>query len=185
MIRNASSITNVDERTRIFALMDMATNLIAMVIQLLIVRHSVAKLGIGMTLALLPLVSLLGFILLAVNPVFAVIVVLQVVRRAMGFGLSKPTNDMLYSVVPTEQKYKAKNFIDTAIYRGGDVVGSWAIKGLQILSLGISGIALVMLPFAIIWAWCAFWLGAEYRRRDRNDRKQSTDSGSSEQTATA
>ena len=62
-----------------------------------------------------------------------------------------------------EEKYKTKNFIDTAVYRGGDVVGTWTIKLMS--ALGIAGISLVMLPFAIIWAVVSLWLGRDYKRR--------------------
>ena len=159
------AFADTDERTRVFALIDAATNTLAMIGQLLVVKHAVKHLGIGITLSLLPIVSIIGFALLAVNPAFAVVAVLQLVRRSLGFGLSKPTNDMLYSVVTPEEKYKAKNFIDTALYRGGDLIGVWTVRFMS--GLGISGIALAMLPFAIIWALIALWLGHDYRRRDK------------------
>ncbi|MEM9690432.1 MAG: MFS transporter, partial [Pseudomonadota bacterium] len=124
------------------------------------------KLGVGITLALMPLLSIVGFSLLAANPAFIVVAVLTVVRRALGFGLTKPTSDMLYSVVPDEQKYKSKNFIDTAIYRGGDLFGAWTVRGMQTLGLGIAGIALVMVPVGLIWIGLAILLGREYKRRD-------------------
>ena len=159
------AFASTDERTRIFALIDAATSTLAMIAQLLIVRRVIGRFGIGITLTLLPLISLVGFALLAVNPVFAVVAILQLVRRSLGFGLTKPTNDMLYSVVIPEEKYKAKNFIETAVYRGGDLIGTWTVRLLS--GLGISGISLVMLPFAIIWALIGLWLGRDYRRRDK------------------
>ncbi len=70
---------------------------------------------------------------------------------------------MLYSVVTPEEKYKTKNFIDTAVYRGGDVIGTWTIKVMS--ALGIAGISVVLLPFAILWAIVALWLGRDYRRQ--------------------
>jgi len=157
---------SADERVQFFARLDFATNLMALLLQALVVRHAVHKLGLGLTLTLLPIYSLIGFALLATNPAFLVVAILQASRRALGFGFSKPTSDMLYSVVPDDQKYKVKNFIDTAIYRGGDLVGTWAIRGLQVAGLGIAGIALVMLPFAVIWAGIAIALGREYLKRD-------------------
>ena len=159
------TFTDTDERTRVFALIDAVTNTLAMVGQLLVVKHAVRHLGIGVTLSLLPLLSLVGFALLAINPAFGVVAILQLVRRSLGFGLTKPTNDMLYSVVTPEEKYKAKNFIDTALYRGGDLIGVWAVRFMS--GLGISGISLVMLPFAALWAGIALWLGRDYRRRDK------------------
>ncbi|MDJ0916262.1 MAG: MFS transporter [Woeseiaceae bacterium] len=160
----AETVSTTDERTQVFARIDLATNLLAFFLQMFVVKQSVSRLGIGLTLAVLPFISIIGFALLALNPAFIVIAILQVVRRSVGFGLSKPSNDMLYSVVPTEQKYKSKNFIDTAIYRGGDLIGTWTIRALW--SLGIPIISLVLLPFAAIWVALAIWLGREYKRRD-------------------
>ncbi len=153
-----------DRQTQVFAFMDAAINALSFIGQLLIVKHSVQKLGIGWTLSLLPLLSIIGFVLLAINPTFAVIAAFQVLRRSLGFGLSKPTSDMLYSVVPQEAKYKAKNFIDTTIYRGWDVVSSWTVRSIG--SLGMSGVALVCVPVAAIWMLLVRWIGHEYQRRD-------------------
>jgi AAA family ATP:ADP antiporter len=160
----ANTVEGVDERTRIFSYIDGATGLFALFFQLLLVKHAVSKLGIGITLALMPLVSLLGFALLAVNPALIIVAVFQATRRAIGFGFVKPSSDMLYSVVSIEEKYKSKNFIDTAVYRGGDLIGTWTVR--LIWGLGISGIALVLLPFALLWVLLALWLGREYKRRD-------------------
>lgn len=160
----AESIQGVDERTQLFSYLDFATSLLAFLLQLLVLRHSVNKLGLGVTLALMPLVSVAGFAILAFHPALLAVAVFQAVRRAIGFGFAKPSMDMLYSVVTAEEKYKAKNFIDTAVYRGGDVIGTWAVR--LVWGLGISGIAIVMLPFALLWVLIALWLGREYRRRD-------------------
>ncbi len=161
-----NSIAGVDERTRFFSIVDATTSGLSLLLQLFAVRHAVRRLGLGLTLALMPLISLVGFGLLALNPTLLLIAVLQVVRRSVGFGFAKPGNDMLYSVVTPEEKYKAKNFIDTAVYRGGDIVGIWSVRALW--GLGVSGIALVMLPFALLWIFIALWLGREYRRRDHS-----------------
>ncbi|MDH3433735.1 MAG: MFS transporter, partial [Gammaproteobacteria bacterium] len=125
--------------------------------------HIVSRFGIGISLSLLPVVSVVGFALLALEPGLAIVAILTVARRGLGFGFTKPTTDMLYSVVTPEEKYKTKNFIETAIYRGGDVVGTWSIKLMSVL--GITGISIVMLPFAVLWAIISLWLGKRYRRR--------------------
>jgi len=155
---------STDEQTQVFALLDAMTNGLSLIGQLLIVRHSVRKLGVGATLALLPLVSVAGFALLAINPVFIVIAGLQVLRRSITFGLAKPTNDMLYAVVSPEAKYKAKNFIETTIYRGSDLISTWVIRFIG--GIGLSGVALVCVPIAAVWTVLALWIGREYRRRD-------------------
>ena len=159
------AIPNADEQTQFFSNMNVATNAISLIGQMFLVKHVVARFGIGVSLALLPIISVVGFVLLALDPVLGVVAVLTVARRALGFGFSKPTTDMLYSVVTPEEKYKTKNFIDTAIYRGGDVVGTWSVKLMG--ALGMAGISVVMLPFAVLWAIVSLWLGRDYRRRAR------------------
>ena len=66
---------------------------------------------------------------------------------------------MLFSVVTREEKYKAKNFIDTSVYRGADVAGAWLYAGLAALGLGLGSIAFVAIPLASLWAWVSFRLG--------------------------
>ena len=158
-----TAIPSPDERTQFFSNMNVATNALSLIAQMFIVKHVVVRFGIGRALALMPLVSILGFAWLALDPTLAVIAILTVARRALGFGFSKPSTDMLYSVVTPEEKYKTKNFIDTAVYRGGDVVGTWSIKLMS--ALGLAGISLVMLPFAVVWAVVSLWLGRDYKRR--------------------
>ena len=163
------AVSGTDQRTQLFGYIDGATNILSLVFQLLVVKHAVKKLGVGATLAIMPLLSLVGFAIIAVNPALLFVAVFQGLRRSFGFGFAKPTSDMLYSVVTPEEKYKAKNFIDTAVYRGGDLVGTWTVK--FIWGFGISGISVIMLPFAILWSIIAFWLGREYRRRDAADKE--------------
>jgi AAA family ATP:ADP antiporter len=154
-----------DRQTQVFAIMDALINAFSFIGQLLIVKHVVKRLGIGWTLALLPLVSVVGFSLLAMNPSFLIIAGLQIFRRSLTFGLTKPTNDMLYSVVSPEAKYKAKNFIETAVYRGGDLVSTWTIRFIG--GIGLSGVAMVCVPIALIWTMLVLWVGKEYGRRDK------------------
>jgi AAA family ATP:ADP antiporter len=160
-----TAIPDSNQQTRFFSNMNVATNALSLIGQMFLVKHVVRRFGIGASLSLLPIISVIGFAVLAFDPVLGVVAVLTVARRALGFGFTKPTTDMLYSVVTPEEKYKTKNFIDTAVYRGGDVVGTWTVKVMA--ALGIAGISFVMLPFAVIWAIVSLWLGRDYRRRAR------------------
>jgi K+-dependent Na+/Ca+ exchanger-like protein len=163
IVGNAEMSTN--ERVETFSLVDGTSNVLSLVIQLFFVGRAVKHMGVGRTLAILPVVSLLGFMLLAINPAFLVVAVFTAIRRGIGFGFAKPTHDMLYSVVTPSEKYKAKNLIETAVYRGGDLVGSWVVK--FVWAIGISGISILMLPFGVFWVLLALWLGKDYLRRDR------------------
>ena len=161
----SENFATTDEQTQVFALLDALTNALSLVGQLIIVKQVVQRFGIGISLSILPIVSVIGFAILAINPVFIVLATLQVARRSLTFGLGKPTSDMLYTVVSPEEKYKAKNFTETALYRGGDLVGAWAVR--LMAGLGLSGISLVCVPLAAIWTAVAFWLGKDYKRRDQ------------------
>ncbi len=160
-----AAIQSPDERTQFFSNMNVAANALALIAQMFLVKQVVTRFGIGRSLFLFPLASMIGFVILAFEPTLMAVAVLDVVRRGLGFGFAKPSTDMLYSVVTPEEKYKTKNAIDTAIYRGGDVVGTWAIKFMSILGMGIASISIVMLPFAAISAVVALWLGRDYKRK--------------------
>ena len=162
----SQSFTETDQQTRVFAVMDTFSNLLSFIGQLLIVKFTVQRVGIGMTLAMLPLVSIAGFALLALNPVFIIIAVFQVVRRGLAYGLTKPASDMLYSVVSREAKYKAKNFVETAVWRASDLIAVWTVRLLSGLGMAITGVALLCVPIAAVWGLLVIWIGREYRRRD-------------------
>ncbi len=159
------AITDADAQTQFFSNINNATNALALVGQLLVVKHVVSRFGVGVSLALMPVVSIAGFAILAVYPTLAAVAILTIARRGLGFGFTKPTTDMLYSVVTPEEKYKTKNFIDTAVYRGGDLIGTWSVRGLTTLGIGMSAISWIMVPITALWAIVALWLGRDYRRR--------------------
>jgi AAA family ATP:ADP antiporter len=160
-----ASIPEPDARTQFFSNINVASNFFALIGQMFLVKHVVQRFGIGTSLSLLPIVSVVSFILLAIDPVLGVVAFMTGARRALGFTFSQPTTDMLYSVVTPEEKYKTKNFIDTAVYRFGDVVGTFTVK--LMMGLGMTGVSMVMLPFAVIWAVISLWLGRDYRRQAR------------------
>jgi AAA family ATP:ADP antiporter len=160
----SETFATTDKQTQVFALLDALINGLAFIGQLIVVKRVVQRFGIGVSLSILPIVSVVGFALLALNPVFIVIAALQVARRSLTFGIAKPTSDMLYTVVSPEEKYKAKNFNETALYRAGDLVGAWAVR--MMAGLGLSGISLACIPLAAIWTAIAFWIGKDYKRRD-------------------
>ncbi len=165
------AIPSANEQTQFFSNLNNAINAISLLGQMFIVKHVVSRFGIGVTLSFLPIVSIIGFAMMAIDPTLGVVALLTVVRRALGFGFSKPTSDMLYSVVTPEEKYKTKNFIDTAVYRGGDLIGTWSVRLMTIVGFGISAISVAMLPLAALWTIVSIWLGRDYRRRAKQQRE--------------
>jgi AAA family ATP:ADP antiporter len=120
---------------------------------------------VALTLTLLPALSMLGFVTLGLAPTVAIIVMFQVLRRTGNFAVARPTREVLFTVIPREDKYKAKSFIDTVIYRSGDQVGAWSYALLSGLGLSLTGIALTAVPLSAVWLLNSFWLGREQERR--------------------
>ncbi|MCG6887528.1 MAG: MFS transporter [Proteobacteria bacterium] len=149
------------ERTAVFAAIDLAVNSLTILLQVFITGRLVKWIGLAWTLAMVPLLLCVGFVSLALAPVLAVLVVVQVIRRAGNYAITRPAREMLYVVLDREQKYKAKNVNDTVIYRGGDAVSAWLYAGLRSLGLGLSGLAWVAVPLAMLWAWAAYRLGRQ------------------------
>ena len=116
---------------------------------------------------------MIGFGTLALLPTIAVLVAYQVIRRAGNFAFARPTREVLFTVVPREDKYKAKSFIDTVVYRLGDQVGAWSYAGLGLLGLALAGIAWVAVPLSLVWLMNALWLG---RRQNSLQAKQAAES---------
>jgi AAA family ATP:ADP antiporter len=153
------SFDNSASRTALFAAMDFAVNFLTIVIQLLLTSRIVRKLGLHWTLALIPLLLGVGFLMLGMMPTLSVLIAVQVVRRSGNYTVMRPAREMLYVVLGKEEKYKAKNFIDTVVYRGGDAVSAWVFAGLKAMGMSLSGIAMVAIPLTGIWAWISFKLG--------------------------
>lgn len=151
------------ERTSVFARIDLAVNTLTLFTQLFLTGRIMKRLGVGFTLALLPLLSMAGFLALGAAPAFAVFVVFQVLRRAGNFAVAVPTREVLYTVLPRRDKYKAKNFNDTFVYRAGDQTGAWSFAGLGALGLGTAALAWTMVPVAGVWLVVALWLGKRQR----------------------
>lgn len=146
-------------RTAFFARIDLWVNILTLGAQLFLTGRVLRVIGVGLTLAMLPALSVLGFGTLAMTPTIAVLVVYQVLRRAGNFAFARPTRELLFTVVPREDKYKAKSFIDTVIYRTGDQVGAWSYAALGFLGLAMTGISIVAVPLSIAWLVNGLWLG--------------------------
>ncbi len=159
------------ERTRIFANIDLFTSLVTFVFQAFLFARLLKWLGPSFLLCLLPIYSVVGFLLLSSGYIpegslLLVFTVFQVLRRAIGYGLKKPTQEVLFTVVSPEEKYKAKNLIDLAFARTGDMAGARASSYIQGAGLGLVALAGVAAPISLAWALVGLGLGAAYRKRN-------------------
>jgi ATP:ADP antiporter, AAA family len=155
---------DLDLRTTWFARIDLITQAATLLLQALVTGHLMRRLGVAVTLALLPVTVALGFIGLALVASLAALITFEATFRAVQRAVMRPARETLYTVLSREEKYKAKAFIDTFVYRGGDVLGAQTEGLLGRLGMGLAALASVAVPLAIAWAALGLWLGRTQRR---------------------
>ena len=154
------------QRVQLFARMDLVVNTLTVLGQLVLTSHFLRRLGVGLSIATLPLSATIGLVALSFAPSLGVLVAVMVAERAIAFAIANPGMRVLYTVVETEEKYKSQNFIDTVVFRGGDAASGWLINGLaRGLGAPASVVAVVALPFAIVWLGLSILLGREQAAR--------------------
>ncbi|MBL8962944.1 MAG: hypothetical protein KF787_01695 [Phycisphaeraceae bacterium] len=149
------------DRTAAFARMDFWTNALTLFTQLFLTGRVMRVIGVGGTLCVLPIITFGGFAALMIDPSFAVLAVFQVLRRGLHYAVDRPAREVLYTSLGQDERYKSKSFIDTFVYRTGDMIGGWTPKW-----LGAAGIAVgwVALPISAIWLAVGAGLGVMQSR---------------------
>jgi AAA family ATP:ADP antiporter len=150
-------------RTRFFANIDLTVNGITLVTQSLATGHLVRVFGLSAALAFLPALSLVGFAALGAAPTIRVLMAFQVLRRSSEFAIARPAREVLFTVAERGDRYKAKNFIDTFVYRAGDQIGAWSYALLAAIGLSVSGISAVAVFISSGAIAVALWLGRRQR----------------------
>lgn len=168
----AAAESDLDARTGLLADIDMWTQVAVLLLQLTLTGHIIRRFGLAFALALLPLANALGFIFLAIFGSFAALILLEAMNKAVQRGMTRPAREALFTVISREDKYKAKAFIDTFIYRTGDVVGAQTEGLLGRLGLALGGLVSVVVPLALAWAVLGIWLGRAQHKRETEHRIQ-------------
>ncbi len=144
--------TDAVARTAFYNNLDLATNLLGALLQLSLTRWLLIRHGAGWGLLLPALVNvvLLGTIAFLgggsvtwLGYSVPLLAVMLVITRGFAYGMTKPAVDALYTRVPRETRYKGKNFVETAVWRFGDLVVTSAVSGLRMLGWGVGGVALI------------------------------------------
>jgi len=154
-----ASFANRGARTAFFARVDLLVNVMTLGAQVFLTGRVTRRLGVPVTLTFVPALSAAGFLWLGMAPTVSVVVGFLVLRRSGNFAFARPSREVLFTVVSREDKYKAKNFIDTVVYRFGDQVGAWASSLVAMVALGTGAIAWAAVPLALAWVANAWWLG--------------------------
>jgi ATP:ADP antiporter, AAA family len=157
-------------RVKGFAQFDMLAETATLITQLFLTSRIISRLGIGWTLAILPLITVAGFAVLAIWPIFGVMAIFQALHRATRYAISRPARESLFSVLTPSDKYKAKPVVDVFVYRMGDVAGAGLDAGLRAIGSSIGWLATATVPFAAVWAVLSIALGRAQTKKAASER---------------
>ncbi len=152
-----------EERTAILSGLAAVVNILTFGLALFVTSRLVTKLGMPVTLALIPVFICAGFLILAFAPILTILLALQVARQAGNYGVTRPAREMLFTHVDRETRFKSKPVIDVAVYRGGDALSSIAFAGLTDgIGFGIAAMAGIGAGIAAVWAAAGVYIGRAF-----------------------
>jgi AAA family ATP:ADP antiporter len=154
------AFTDRAARIQAYAQIDLMVNTITVFLQLFGTGRIIKRFGVTAGLLVNPVIMVLAFLAVVLSPVLLVLGGIQVVRRVAEYAVAKPTREMLFTVVDQESRYKAKNVIDTVVYRFGDLSSAWVSS--FILPFGVGGLAIFGAVIAALWFPVAYVLGKRY-----------------------
>lgn len=164
----AALALDTDTRTETFARIDFYTQVATFVLQGFLTSHLIKRFGIAFTMALLPLTVIFGFVGLAVVGSLAALIAAEASFKAVQRGVMRPARETLFTNTAREDRYKAKAFIDTFVYRGGDALGAKTEGLLKSLGMGLVGLAWFTIPLALVWMVLGLWLGSSPKQHFQN-----------------
>src|SRR5690606_2647262 len=153
-----AAFETTDQRTAFFGRIDLAVNILTLVTQLFLTGRLLKWLGVVFGLLVIPAVTVGGFAALAIAPGVATLFAFQVLRRGLHYAIDRPARETLYTVLGPEEKYKSKSFIDTFVYRGGDLLGAWTHAAAT-----TAGLIAIVAPVATLWAATGIFLASRRR----------------------
>jgi AAA family ATP:ADP antiporter len=164
-LQDLTSEYGINTRAKIWSWIDLATNVLTLLTAAFVTSRIVTRLGMPVALSLMPGLIAVGVLALVAAPTLVALAIFQVMRRVGNYAITRPSREMLYTIVDRETRFKAKPVIDIVVYRGGDMVTAWMFTFLaKGLGLGLAGIAFVISGIAVTWAAIAIYLGHLYGR---------------------
>ncbi len=157
------------QRVSGFARFDMLAQVATLLTQIFVTTQVIKRIGVGWTLAILPLVTMAGFAILSIWTLYGVMAIFQAVHRATRYAVSRPARETLFSVVSPSEKYKAKPVVDVFLYRGGDVAGVGVDGLFAAMGMTLAWVAAATVPMAGMWAMLCVALGRAQQRRVQTD----------------
>ena len=159
------AFSGLPERTQALANIDLAVNLCSAIVAMFGVSRFIARFGVTGGLIINPFLMVISFVLMALSPTLLMLQAMLALRRVSQYAIARPCREICFTVVDQESRYKAKNFIDTVMYRFGDLASAWMQKGMGALGFGMTATLGLGILFSGLWAVNALSLGRQYERR--------------------
>lgn len=178
----SAALPERNDRTEYFASVDFLGSLLTLFLQLFVTGHLIRRLGVGFALITQPLVA--GFACLGLGlmiwrgaelvggsgwsfawpPELVSVAAARVLLSASNYATAKPARESLYTVVERDVKYASKSFVDTFVYRGGDLIGAWTFTLFnKVLGLSLAAIAIGAAPVSLVWLAVGLVLGRQQK----------------------
>lgn len=154
-----------EDKTNFFAKMNLISSAGTLLVQLFITGRLISSMGLIFSLSLVPAFTCIGFVVLALKPGLILLSLFDALRKMLNFAIARPSREILFTVVSKEDKYIAKNFVDTFVYRAGDSLASFAFTGIKALELGGQAYSWAAVPFALVWWGVAASLAVAQRKK--------------------
>lgn len=149
----AAGLDESSSRVQLFAASDLAVNLATAALQLGATGWLLRRFGALACVTALPAIAVAGLATLALWPLLAVVVVVNVVLRIAQFAFTRPARELLFTLLPATDRYRARTALDTLLYRASDAGSAWLVTGLTGLGLATPGVAAAGIPLAGLWWW--------------------------------
>jgi len=169
-LKNVMAEYDRASRAQYWGMMDLAVNSLSILTAVFVTNRLATRFGLAVTLALVPLLLVCGWLAVAIAPGLLLLIGLQIVRRAGNYAITRPGREMLFTRVSPSTRFKTKPVIDIVVYRGGDVLAGWTYTGLaQGIGLGLGAIAMVAALLALMWTLVAIFIGVSYENNQARD----------------
>ncbi len=173
------NVIQPDEYTRFFGYFHAGLLVVPFFISILLTSNIIKRFGIRLTLLLYPLVLLLCSLGIAAVPAIFFAVFIKGSDKSLSFSLNQSVRELLYIPISSEQKYKAKIFIDMFINRFAKGIGALILFIFLIIHINwqdrvriVSGITIL---FILAWIVLNLKTNQEYTNTVKNKLKMRWD----------
>jgi len=161
----ARSFASISERTQALADIDLVVNVCSALVAMFGLSRFIRRFGVTGSLVLNPILMVVSFALMALSPTLLMLQAMQALRRVTQYAIARPSREICFTVVDQESRYKAKNVIDTVVYRFGDLASAWVQAGMRTMGFGMGGALALGVLASGLWGLSARSLGRQYERR--------------------